>query len=122
MLQNVISYNLFFIKRNPGFPVSMQVFVRNCKHLPSRKNVGLLDSEQRSIVNHLYWCVASSPSGDGEMVMAKWLSLDHHVHNIHCGHSEPFPNCAHGELDPTSRKKWFKRRKKTVSQRAQFNQ
>ena len=83
MLQKVISNNLFFIKRNPGTPVSMQVFVRNWKHLPSRKSVGLLDSGRDLYrVNHLYWCVASSPSGDGEMVKAKWLSLDHHPSSL----------------------------------------
>ena len=60
----------------------------------------------------MYWCIASTPDGNGEVVKAKWLSLDNHVHNTHSGHSDLFPVCAHGELQGQDRsKKWFKRRK-----------
>lgn len=40
---------------------------------------------KQSILNHLYWCAASS-HGDGEQVKAKWLSILKHVTNIHQGH------------------------------------
>ena len=67
---------------------------------------------QRSVINHLYWCVASSESGNGELIKAKWLSLDNHIHNIHVGHSEVFPSCAHSQLShQDQKKKWFKRGK-----------
>lgn len=65
---------------------------------------------QRSIINHLYWCVGSSASGDGELIQAKWLSLDNHVHDVHSGHSSQFTHCCHGQLQGR-KKKWFKRRK-----------
>ena len=47
------------------------------------------------------------------MIKAKWLSVERHVHNVHFGHGEPFPKCAHVELVSCS-KKWFKRRKSFV--------
>ena len=31
---------------------------------------------QKSIINHLYWCVSSTPANDSELIKAKWLSLD----------------------------------------------
>lgn len=74
-----------------------------------QKECELVGQWQRSIINHLYWCVASTPSGDGELLKAKWLSLERHIHNIHSGHGELYPECAHGELE--YRRKWFKRRK-----------
>ena len=53
---------------------------------------------QKSIINHLYWCVSSSNddiadaiSTPSEQIKAKWLSLDSHVHNVHKVHSEEFP-------------------------------
>ena len=82
-------------------------FRKKLEALPKQKECGLVGHWQRSIINHLYWCIASSTS-DSEMVKAKWLSLEHHVHNVHSGHGEPFPKCAHGELESCS-KKWFKR-------------
>ena len=61
---------------------------------------------EQSISNHLYWCAASS-HGDGEQVKAKWLSILNHVTNIHEGHSETFPECAHGHLE--EERKWLRR-------------
>ena len=59
-------------------------------------------------MNHLYWCVASTEDGDGETILAKWLSLDNHVHDMHQHASPKFKQCAHTQL---SKRKWFKRRK-----------
>ena len=60
----------------------------------------------------MYWCVASTADGNGDVIRAKWLSLDNHVHNIHSGHGDLFPACTHGELQGRDRnKKWFQRRK-----------
>ena len=58
----------------------------------------------------MYWCIASTPSGNGEMVKEKWLLLENHVHNVHTGHGDTFLECAHGQLDPHNKRKWFKRR------------
>ena len=44
--------------------------------------------------------------------MAKWLSLDNHVHNSHTHSDKKFPRCVHKELTGNeNRKKWFRRRK-----------
>ena len=45
----------------------------------------------------------------------KWLSLDNHVHNVHSGHYELFPECSHGPPDEQGRnKKWFTRCKQLL--------
>lgn len=63
----------------------------------------------RSITNHMYWTAASTPSGDSEEMLAKWLSVSNHVQNIHTGHSDQFPSCTHGELrGQQRRKRWLK--------------
>ena len=80
--------------------------------LAKQKDCQLIGKWVKSITNHLYWCVASTHSGDGDVIKAKWLSLDNHIHNVHSGHSQLFPQCAHGDLHGSDRnKKWFKRRK-----------
>lgn len=37
------------------------------------------------MVNHLYWCAASS-DGDSELMVAKWQSIVNHAHDIHSRH------------------------------------
>lgn len=53
----------------------------------------------QSVSNHLYWCAASS-NGNGDLVVEKWLSILRHVTDIHTNHSDLFPNCLHGSLEP----------------------
>ena len=80
--------------------------------LAKQKQCELVAKWHKSIVNHLYWCVASTTDGNGDTVKAKWLSLENHIHNKHTGHgSQLFPKCAHRRLCGRERKKkWFKRR------------
>ena len=42
--------------------------------------------------------LASTPSDHGELIKAKWLSVDNHIHNVHCNHGEIFPRCQHAQL------------------------
>lgn len=68
----------------------------------------------KSVINHLYWCVAStSTSSDhGDLIKAKWLSLENHIHNVHTHKNKDFQKCAHGKLRGRDKnKQWFKRRK-----------
>ena len=82
------------------------------KALAKQKDFKLVGEWERSMVNHIYWCVLSTPCGDGDAVVAKWLSLENHIHNKHGGHSKLYANCTHGRLVAQVRaKKWFKRRK-----------
>ena len=55
--------------------------------------------------------MASTENGDDETILAKWLSVDNHVHDEHEHASPKFRNCVHGHL---SKRKWFKRRKYSV--------
>ena len=57
----------------------------------------------KSMSNHLHWCASSTPEADGELVLAKWLSIVNHMHNIHDNHSEQFPSCVHSELGEAGR-------------------
>ena len=78
--------------------------------LAKQKQCELVAKWQRNIINHLYWCVASTTDGDGDTIKAKWLSLDNHIHNKHTRHgSQLFPKCIHQRLHAHERKKkWFK--------------
>jgi len=37
----------------------------------------------KSITNHLYWCAASAPDGNGDDMVKHWKSLIDHICNIH---------------------------------------
>ena len=91
-------------------------FHKKLDALAKQKDCELIGKWERSIINHLYWCVASTPSGDRETMKMKWLSLDNHVHKVHFGHHELFPECSHGPLDEQGRnKKWFTRCKAVIT-------
>ena len=47
----------------------------------AKEDCGLIGEWMKSIINHLYWSAVSTQSGDGELIKAKWLSLDNHIHN-----------------------------------------
>jgi solute carrier family 8 (sodium/calcium exchanger) len=72
--------------------------------MAKQKDCELTAQWQRSIINHMYWCVASTPSGNSKIIKVKWLSLKNHIHGAHTGHGYIFPECAHGQLDAHTRK------------------
>ena len=77
-----------------------------------QKDCEIVAEWKKSIINHLYWCVSSTTSADVELIKAKWLSLDNHIHNIHRKHGKKFSKCTHGRLRRQDRnKKWLQRRK-----------
>jgi solute carrier family 8 (sodium/calcium exchanger) len=83
-------------------------FRKKLEGAAKNKDCSLIGDWQRSIINHLYWCVASTDDGDSETILAKWLSADNHEHNVHTHESAKFGHCVHGH---TSKRKWFTRRK-----------
>ena len=53
----------------------------------------------QSISNHMYWCAASTPDGNGEVIQEKWKILPLHIQNIHVNaESDLYPECGHGNL------------------------
>lgn len=51
---------------------------------------------------------ATATEGDGDMLEAMWKSLTNHIQDVHEGHSELYPKCAHGHLDEDDRdKEWL---------------
>ena len=84
-------------------------FRKKVEALTEQKECELVGEWQCSLINHLYWCVVSTPIDEGEVIKAKWLSLDNHIHNQHSDYGELYPKCSHGELQGQDRHKWFKR-------------
>ena len=92
-----------------------QIHVKVCIPAGLRKKVEALAKQkqcevvakwQKSIINHLYWCLASITDGDGGTIKTKWLSLDNHIHNKHTSHgSQLFPKCIHRRLCGCERKR-----------------
>ena len=53
----------------------------------------------QSISNHMYWCAASTPDGNGEVIQEKWKILPLHIQNIHVNaESDLYPECGRGNL------------------------
>lgn len=87
-------------------------FRRKLEALAKEKECELVGVWIKSLVNHIYWSAVSTPSGDGSLIKAKWLSITNHIHNTHTGHSDLFPSCEHPPIPRRGRrKKWFKLRK-----------
>lgn len=57
----------------------------------------------------MYWTAASTPDGNGQMMLEKLQSVADHVQNIHEHDCDLYDACPHGPLEGTERhKKWFK--------------
>ena len=55
----------------------------------------------KSITNHLYYCAASSPEGNGNGTVIRWKSLTEHICDKH-------DECYHSPLGVEERrKKWI---------------
>ena len=84
-------------------------FRRKLENLAKEKECEVAGEWMKSLVNHLYWCAMSTPSGNADEIKETWLSVSNHIHNVHDGHGEVFPSCEHGHLTGLERKKkWFK--------------
>ncbi|KAI0240741.1 hypothetical protein LSAT2_008479, partial [Lamellibrachia satsuma] len=77
--------------------------------LALQRDCGIIKEWKKSIINHLYWCAASTPDGDGAVMLAKWNSLSNHLLNRHTGHADIlFPECLHDNIPtPGRKKKWL---------------
>lgn len=76
--------------------------------LSKKKGCEVMGPWEQSINNHMYWVASSTPEDEPELRVAKWTSLGNHIQGIHEGHSEAFPRCLHGDLEPGRKKQWLK--------------
>ncbi|XP_078378287.1 uncharacterized protein LOC144661382 [Oculina patagonica] len=78
--------------------------------LAKKKDCDVVSKWKKSVVNHMFWCAASTDDDDEDLKEAKWLSITNHIMNKHSGHDNPlFPQCLHGRLHGRERKKkWLK--------------
>ena len=58
------------------------------------------------MINHMFWCAASTDDDDDDLKEAKWLSITNPIMNKHSGHESPlFLQCLHGRQHGRERKK-----------------
>ena len=61
----------------------------------------------KAIINHLWWCWASS-IGNEELIREKWLSVLNHIRGIHSWEDNKlFHKCEYGQLE--QERKWLKK-------------
>ncbi|PIK45961.1 hypothetical protein BSL78_17169 [Apostichopus japonicus] len=63
--------------------------------LGKKKTCAAAGAWAKSVSNHLYWVAASTPDGDGDVMLAKWLSVANHIQDVHQHASDLFPRCVH---------------------------
>ena len=82
------------------------------KTASSLDKTGLITEWTTSIVNHLYWCAASTEEGQHskDIILDKWKSLLNHICNKHTHAFEHYKKCEHPRRKKGERKKkYFKR-------------
>lgn len=72
------------------------------------KGCASLECWIKPCLRHLHWSAVSTPSGNGEVIWAKFYSFLFHVQNVHENLPNPiFNKCAHSlEIPP---KKWLQK-------------
>ncbi|XP_068723655.1 uncharacterized protein [Montipora capricornis] len=92
-------YDIWHIAKGIGKKIDALAKQKDCE------DAGLW---RKSIVNHLYWIAVAAPEGNGEMGEAMWKSVTNNIRDVHDGHGELYPECAHGPLDEDERdKEWL---------------
>lgn len=82
---------------------------KKIESLGKQKDLEEVGLWRQSVVNHLYWVAASTPDGDGDMMVAKWDSLLYHLQNQHTDLPNPlYPACGHPpHSDEQRNKEWL---------------
>ena len=69
---------------------------KDLNNIARQKDCELLKYLVQPCVNHLHWSVISTPSRNGNVIMAKFNSFLGHIADEHEGHPDPlFDRCAH---------------------------
>jgi len=80
-------------------PMHYEGLKKKLAKLSKYKDCEIVGEWTKSIINHLYWCAASAPDGDGKQMVVRWRSLGNHLCNEH-------HDCYHLPLGERQ-KKWF---------------
>ena len=72
--------------------------------LAKKKDCEDVGQWRQSISNHMYWCAASTPDGNRQLMQEKWKMLPLHIENIHSNpNNDVYSECGHGELEGEAR-------------------
>lgn len=85
---------------------------KSLKQAAANDSSGLISEWTPAIINHMYWCAASTKQGvhTGDIIEAKWRSLLNHVCNRHTHQNEHYAKCAHGRRKRGEKKKKYMKR------------
>ena len=68
--------------------------------LARKKDYEEIGEWRQSISNHMYWCAASTPDGNGQIMQEKMENATITHSNIHVNvESDVYPECGHGNLE-----------------------
>jgi len=54
--------------------------------LAKKKDCAVVSKWTKSVMNHMFWCAASTVDDNEDLKGAKWLSIANHIMNKHPGH------------------------------------
>ena len=67
--------------------------------LAKQKECDIIGKWEKSVINHLYWCVSSTTADDQTLLKAKWLSLVNHIHKNIVVMAKSFPNVCMNDFE-----------------------
>ena len=101
-------YDVWHVSKGKLLAVNLHIKHTECTFIGLKKKLAKLSQYKdcdivgdwiKSITNHMYWCAASAPDGDGQQMVDRWKSLMSHLCDEH-------DDCYHLPLGDR-RKKWF---------------
>lgn len=73
-----------------------------------KRNCEAVNEWRKSVINHLYWSASSTPDGNPDLMLEKFLSITNHIQNVHTGHDGSlFKQCDHPPLEGERPRKWL---------------
>ena len=94
-----VSFAFISVTKHSYFILHFIGVKKKLAKLSQYKDCDIVGAWIKSITNHMYWCAASAPDGDGQQMVDRWKSLMSHLCDQH-------DDCYHDDLGDR-RKKWF---------------
>lgn len=88
-----------------GCILILKGFKRDLNKAAKLDETGIVKKWVTPMVNHVYWCAASTPDGNSDVMEAKYLSMLNHIVNKHKHNNAHYPECCHGRLKRYGTKK-----------------